>query len=273
MHRIVRYTVFRFSATPISRSMSKRDLKDCSSVDQPLCELLSRDGFFQMYSTRSSRKLENQSLRLILFFCSTLIPASVDLSKLLQQINAGIIKDYIMVRRTQNQIRTKLLAKLGIFPKKKRVTRVCTNEAATEKKLLSTMKARRRVSFNKKVSVVEIPSHRDYDDESHSSTWLSCGDIQSNAERNLREFAAEGWDWKNVVEETSMYRLTNGQLVHPATYYNLICNYAQSKAAYNYATSCRREAQNKQLAIRNLGLRPPSETHVVVLHGSIGFCR
>lgn len=46
--------------------------------------------------------------------------------------------------------------------------------------------------------------------------WSSRTEIRDNANRNVLEFSAENWDWRNVVEDDGMFVCTvSGELVHP----------------------------------------------------------
>ncbi|CAB9508941.1 expressed unknown protein [Seminavis robusta] len=78
-------------------------------------------------------------------------------------------------------------------------------------------KANAKVRFFGSVSVKEIPSYRSYDDESRKKMWSSHKEIELNAARNKREFAADKRDWKKCREEDEMLIL-EGKLVHPETY-------------------------------------------------------
>jgi hypothetical protein len=113
------------------------------------------------------------------------------------------------------------------------------------------------VSFKETVSVIEIPSHRDYNDDTHNSLWASVREIEQDAQRNMIEFHAEGYDWRNAVLEESMHLLPNGELVHPVTF-TLLCRMVYFRVDSKMSTgACQGNVPNKSLAIRNLGLRPP----------------
>lgn len=74
------------------------------------------------------------------------------------------------------------------------------------------------VHFDTKVLVVEITSHRDYTKSSRQRMWNSFQEIQENAERNILEFRADNWEWRNATEESEMFMESVGELVHPASY-------------------------------------------------------
>lgn len=75
---------------------------------------------------------------------------------------------------------------------------------------------KRSVRFDTEVRVMDIPSHSEYSKFMKQLIWNSPRDIQQNARRNRREFAAEGWNWRNVLEEDQMYldRLSQ-EFIHP----------------------------------------------------------
>jgi len=78
----------------------------------------------------------------------------------------------------------------------------------------------RWVHFHHVVSGVEISSHRDYAPHVRETLWNSFEEIQQNAARNLIEFRADGWEWRNATEESQMLRASamGGALIHPASY-------------------------------------------------------
>lgn len=74
----------------------------------------------------------------------------------------------------------------------------------------------KRLTFNETVSVVPIPMRTDYSHRVRERLWNDVDDILINAQRNAMEFAAEGWDWRTVVEDEYMYRdASTGELIHP----------------------------------------------------------
>jgi hypothetical protein len=75
-----------------------------------------------------------------------------------------------------------------------------------------------QVTFVDMVSVVEIPSHRTYDDEIRQSLWNGTAQVAAFVQRNSLEFSTEHWDWRQVLEEDSFVQLPSGEWMHPATY-------------------------------------------------------
>ncbi|CAB9523048.1 expressed unknown protein [Seminavis robusta] len=90
---------------------------------------------------------------------------------------------------------------------------------------------RRRVTFALSTTNAtrEIPSHRDYDEETRSQIWMGMQEIEENARRNRLEFLADGCDYQRATEEKQMIKwhqqqddesdTTVVELVHPATYW------------------------------------------------------
>lgn len=103
------------------------------------------------------------------------------------------------------------------------VWEVPLHEEKREDPLLATTTT--RVTFDQHVQVISIPSHRSYPERVRGALWTSLQEIRHNADRNMLEFAAEGLDWRNVIEEGEMLpslddHNDNGgqqkhQLIHP----------------------------------------------------------
>jgi len=72
------------------------------------------------------------------------------------------------------------------------------------------------VSFNAEVKVVPIPMRDEYSKRVKERLWTTAEELQLNAQRNAYEFAAEGWEWRTVLEDENMYRdSSSGELIHP----------------------------------------------------------
>jgi hypothetical protein len=89
--------------------------------------------------------------------------------------------------------------------------------------LLPAMKKHRRVksaiTFNNSVRVLPIPHHEAHSDRLRSRMWSDRYEIMSNVRRNTIEFAAAGWDWRNVYEDEMPHLCPKpGELVHPVHY-------------------------------------------------------
>jgi hypothetical protein len=71
-----------------------------------------------------------------------------------------------------------------------------------------------QVHFKPAVTVYEIPSRHDYSRRIQPTLWTPLEELQQNAARNSVEFAAENYDWKQVVHEDDMVVIA-GELIHP----------------------------------------------------------
>ena len=78
-------------------------------------------------------------------------------------------------------------------------------QVATVRASASAAECEKRTRFHPAVAVVTIPSHSSYTDVVKRSVWSTPSEIHQNARRNRREFAAENWNWENVIEEDGMY--------------------------------------------------------------------
>ena len=76
---------------------------------------------------------------------------------------------------------------------------------------------RRRVRFAPTVVVRSIPRRDEYSDRIRQMLWTDPREMCANVARNTMEFTAEGWNWRNCIEEDRMYMCENtGKLLHPA---------------------------------------------------------
>ena len=71
------------------------------------------------------------------------------------------------------------------------------------------------VSFDSTVTVHFIPKRQEYSNRIKSSMWMDPQELQLNAARNVLEFAAENWDWRQATEEKDMVIVDDHTLVHP----------------------------------------------------------
>ena len=74
----------------------------------------------------------------------------------------------------------------------------------------------RSVSFDDSVAIRLIPSLSHLSMDIRKQIWGSKEEMRFNVQRNAAEFAFEGWNWQQVVEEHDMIRGRNGELIHPA---------------------------------------------------------
>jgi hypothetical protein len=88
-----------------------------------------------------------------------------------------------------------------------------------------------RIAFQDAVEVIPIPTRYEYSDRIKSRIWSNRHELQENAERNALEFAAEGWNWRNVTEDEGMYICSvSGELVHPIHLQHLMEEQQQASA-------------------------------------------
>lgn len=81
---------------------------------------------------------------------------------------------------------------------------------------LSESSESRRLTFNEEVVVCPIPKRDEYSKRIRNQLWVSPENMMLNAHRNTVEFAAEGWDWRNTMEDENMYRcVSTNELIHP----------------------------------------------------------
>lgn len=80
----------------------------------------------------------------------------------------------------------------------------------------TTASASNKVGFADIVSVVAIPMRTAYSSRIKARLWSDRSEIHENVRRNTVEFAAEGWNWRNVTEDDGMFVCSvSGALIHP----------------------------------------------------------
>jgi hypothetical protein len=85
--------------------------------------------------------------------------------------------------------------------------------AASQSKVTSPGK-KCAVSFDTSVQVHTIPARVDYSKRMRCALWTHPMEMQQNAARNSLEFAAEGWDWRQVADDEDMV-IYAGERIHP----------------------------------------------------------
>ncbi|GAX13753.1 hypothetical protein FisN_30Lh039 [Fistulifera solaris] len=94
----------------------------------------------------------------------------------------------------------------------------CFDETQKPEDVNHSSKRRKRQSlqFNETVTVVAIPMRNEYCRQVRSKLWSNRLELQQNIARNVVEFAAEGWNWRTVVEDERMHVCAfSGQRIHP----------------------------------------------------------
>ena len=109
-------------------------------------------------------------------------------------------------------------------------------------KQTNNKKKKKSIKFAPSVSVVQIPMRTEYSSRIATRLWSSRTEIRDNANRNVIEFSAEKWDWRNVVEDDGMFVCTiSGELVHPVhcqDYYKLNASKAAAAGTNLPKTEC-----------------------------------
>jgi len=82
-------------------------------------------------------------------------------------------------------------------------------------------RSKRRVSLHSDVRVISIPSRTDYPSLVKERLWSSATELYQNAARNTLEFAAEGFNWRNVADDAQMLSSSSGEKIHPVHAMNI----------------------------------------------------
>lgn len=69
--------------------------------------------------------------------------------------------------------------------------------------------------------------------------WSSASELSQNAARNTLEFAAEGFNWRNVADDEQMVHSPSGERIHPIHYMNL------SNLSCSALNNCRQETPSQ----------------------------
>lgn len=76
-------------------------------------------------------------------------------------------------------------------------------------------KSRKSVAFENAVLVHQIPTRHEFSDRIRNTLWTSSVEMQMNYNRNVIEFTAENWDYRQCLEEDHFFVAQDGQLIHP----------------------------------------------------------
>lgn len=105
----------------------------------------------------------------------------------------------------------------GVTPRQEKLKYGDENSSTTVKKKQS------RIAFSDDVTVIPIPMRNEYSERVRSRIWSNRFELQENAQRNAVEFAAEGWNWRQVKEDGEMFICSvSGELVHPVHCQHLV---------------------------------------------------
>jgi hypothetical protein len=84
-------------------------------------------------------------------------------------------------------------------------------------KNVRTIPRRRRLVFSDDVQVVPIPMRSEYSNRIKERMYSGRAELSENAQRNVVEFEAEGWDASTVLDDESQFYKCplTGELIHP----------------------------------------------------------
>jgi hypothetical protein len=94
------------------------------------------------------------------------------------------------------------------------------------------------VRFHESVSVLLIPDRSEYSTELMKVLFQTKRERAVNVSRNLLEFAAEGYDWRNVTEEDDLVMDEDGQQVHPVHLVKSLASGRQAPPPMFEAAAC-----------------------------------
>ena len=84
-----------------------------------------------------------------------------------------------------------------------------------------------KVSFENFVVVHRIPNLDAYSEDMKNAIWTSSEEMETEVMRNCLEFASEGMNWQDTLEE-DMFLEYNNELVHPVHIMNRHCSLQQN---------------------------------------------
>jgi hypothetical protein len=78
------------------------------------------------------------------------------------------------------------------------------------------LKEKKKLTFDNEVLVCPIPKRNEYSKRIKDCLWTAAEDAARDFSRNVLEFAAEGNDWRYVLEDADMYRdPVTQEMIHP----------------------------------------------------------
>lgn len=141
---------------------------------------------------------------------------------------------------SNNRVRSKFFQKIGIHPTSTKASSVSSIAGRSVRDLSNVprlneplhyaynhheekeqrepreSKQKKGVNFQETVTVVPIPMRTEYSRRIRTKLWIDQLELSQNAERNLVEFAAEGYDWQSACTERHMYFCEETkELIHP----------------------------------------------------------
>jgi len=104
-----------------------------------------------------------------------------------------------------------------------------SGDSSLDTKSTKPSRSKRKVSLHEDVVVVPIPMREEYSDRVKERLWSSASELYLNAARNSIEFAAEGFNWRNVTEDENMIVCdASGEMIHPIHLHNFAEKYTSN---------------------------------------------
>lgn len=104
-----------------------------------------------------------------------------------------------------------------------------------------------KIRFQTSVKVHSIPHHTHYFTNVKQNIWMSPMELEEMVYKNSFEYAYEGWDWNNVIEEED-FCLFAGQWTHPAH----VTRYTPSRQFCMILSAQQQHQQLQQLQLQQL---------------------
>lgn len=112
----------------------------------------------------------------------------------------------------------------------------------------SNRQDRKQVSFSSTAPMVHtVPSHRQYSKHRRSMLWISPEEQQQSYARNVMEYQAENWDYRQVIEEEQFVLTSEGYLVHPVHVYGYLMMVSR-RDSFPQAVACDAQGSSPLLA-------------------------
>ncbi|KAG7366083.1 hypothetical protein IV203_028753 [Nitzschia inconspicua] len=150
-----------------------------------------------MRSKENDRRIRNRLIRSLGIIEET-SASSMDTLKKPQHHNRNILSEATIEEPLKNHCNSRRR-------KSNHTKKQGTTEESKEQMVMDEQPPHSKIQFNSVVQIKTIPSHCDYSDRVKKHLWSNRHELRESTERNMREFAFEGWSVHHVIEEDDMY--------------------------------------------------------------------